>query len=252
MKKSFAASLFLIAVSTSSSVSADTFLGGYVGAQVWDLGVEGGFSESQDIVTFGFEDETNYSFYAALEHPIPLVPNIKLSRTTLDTQGATSLSSSFSFGGEVFAVDTILDTTNEITTMDYILYYEILDNDLVSFDVGVNVKELDGDFVVTDASSTRTASDTFTGYVPMGYGRAAFGIPGTGLGAYVEGSFLSIDDNSIVDYQVALTYSFIESLALDLTLQAGYRSLELDIEDIDDVYADLQFDGAFVGLEFDF
>lgn len=252
MKKSFAASLLVIAASIPFAASADTFLGGYVGVQGWNMGVEGGFAESQNIVSFGFEDETNYSFYAALEHPIPLVPNIKLARTTLDTRGATSLSSSFSFGGEVFAVDTIVDSVNDITATDYILYYEILDNDLVSFDVGLNVKELDGDFVVTDSTSSRSAADSFTGYVPMGYGRAAVGIPGTGLGAYVEGSFLSIDDNSIVDYQVALTYSFIESLALDLTVQAGYRSLELDIEDIDDVYADLQFDGAFVGVEFDF
>ncbi|MEM0911526.1 MAG: TIGR04219 family outer membrane beta-barrel protein [Pseudomonadota bacterium] len=252
MKKTFAAGFLTIAVSVPFHASADTVLGGYIGAQVWDMGVEGGFAESENLATFGFEDQTNNSFYAALEHPIPLVPNIKLARTTLDTEGATSLSSSFSFGGEVFAVDTILDSVNDITAIDYILYYEVLDNDLVSVDVGVNVKELDGDFVVTDTSSTRSASDSFNGFVPMGYGRAAVGIPGTGIGAYVEGSFLSIDDNSIVDYQVALTYSFIETLALDLTVQAGYRSLELDIEDIDDIYADLQFDGAFVGVEFDF
>jgi hypothetical protein len=37
-----------------------------------------------------------------------------------------------------------------------------------------------------------------------------------------------------------------------MSIQAGYRSTELDLNDVDDIYADLQFDGAFIGIEFDF
>ena len=252
MKNKQLASLVLITSCISFNASADTILGGYIGVQTWEVGSEGGFAESENIVDFGFEDENNLHFYAALEHPIPLIPNIKIARTTLDTAGGTNLTSTFEFGGEVFSASTVLDTDVELETTDYILYYEILDMDVASLDLGVNIKQIDGRFFVADTNTMRSAADEFKGFVPMGYARAAVGIPGTGLGAYVEGSVLSVDDSSLVDYQVAVTYSFIETLALDLTIQAGYRSTELDIEDIDDVFADLQFDGAFVGVEFDF
>ncbi|MGQ8366572.1 TIGR04219 family outer membrane beta-barrel protein [Glaciecola sp. 1036] len=252
MKKSYLATVILATSGIAFSASADTVLGIYVGAQAWNMGVEGGFSQSDTIAEFGFEDETNANFYAALEHPIPLVPNLKVAQTTLDTSGGTTLSSTFTFGGEVYTADTVLETDVDLITRDFILYYEILDNNLASFDIGINVKQVDGEFLVADADSGRTATESFDGFIPMGYGRLAIGIPGTGLGAYAEGSFISIDDSSVTDYQVAVTYSFIESLALDLTLQAGYRSTEVDIEDLDDVYADLEFDGAFVGVEFHF
>ena len=78
------------------------------------------------------------------------------------------------------------------------------------------------------------------------------GLPFTGLSAYAEGSYLSFDDHKVSDFQVALTYSFVENLAIDMTLQVGYRDITVDIEDLDDVYADLGYDGVFAGLEIHF
>lgn len=252
MKKSIFVSAAIIAAFVSMPTSADTVLGVYAGAQGWNMGVEGGFARDEDIAQFGFEDKTNSSFYVALEHLVPVIPNIKVVRTSYDTDGGTNLSSTFTFGGEVYPIDTTLDTNIDLSTTDYILYYEILDNDLASFDIGVNAKQVSGEFVVVDSETQRMAMEDFDGFIPMAYGRVAVGIPGTGIGAYVEGSFLSIDDNSVSDYQAALTYNFIESLALDFTIQAGYRSTTLDIEDIDGIYADLEFDGAFAGIEIHF
>jgi outer membrane protein len=235
----------------SSTANADTILGGYIGAQAWNMGASGGFAQNESIAEFEFDEETNSSFYAALEHPIPLIPNIKLARTTLDTTGSSVVDTQFTFGGEVYLINSELDTTVDITATDYILYYEILDTDIVSIDLGVSAKQIEGDFVVVDQNGN-TGSESFDGFIPMAYGKVQLGLPLTGLGLYAEGSFLSIDDDSFTDYQVALTYSFVESLALDLTLQAGYRNTSLEVNDLDDVYADLEFDGVFIGLEFDF
>lgn len=235
----------------STAAHADTVLGGYVGAQAWNMGASGGFSQNESLAEFDFDEETNSSFYAALEHPIPFVPNIKIARTTMDTTGNAVIDSQFTFGDEVYLVNSQLDTTVDMTATDYILYYEILDNDVISIDVGISAKEIDGEFVVTDQDG-RMSSESFDGFIPMAYGKVQVGLPFTGLGVYAEGSFLSIDDDSLTDYQVALTYNFMETLALDLTIQAGYRKTALDINDLDDIYADLEFDGAYVGLEFDF
>lgn len=251
MTHTFKFSALACAALLSTTANADTILGGYIGAQAWNMGASGGFAQNESIAEFEFDEETNNSFYAALEHPIPLIPNIKLARTTLDTTGSTVVDTQFTFGGEVYLVNSELDTTVDITATDYILYYEILDTDIVSIDLGVSAKQIEGDFVVVDQDGN-TGSESFDGFVPMAYGKVQLGLPLTGLGLYAEGSFLSIDDDSFTDYQVALTYSFVESLALDLTLQAGYRNTSLDVNDLDDVYADLEFDGVFIGLEFDF
>lgn len=231
---------------------ADTLFGLYVGAQGWNMKTEGGFAQNAVLANFDFDNDTNTSFYAALEHPIPLLPNIKLVSSTLDTAGVTQLDASFTFANEVYTADSRLQTTANLSTTDIILYYEILDNDLVSFDVGISGKYLDGEFAVVDTDTQQSSMASFEGIVPMVYSRFALGLPLTGLGAYVEGSFLSIDNNTVTDYQAAITYNFIENLAIDMTFQAGYRATSVELEDVDDIYSDLEFKGAFVGLQFHF
>ena len=248
--------LILATIASISSVcmptKADTLLGAYVGAQAWNMQAEGGFAQNESLAGFSFEEESNSSFYVALEHPIPLVPNIKLARTTYDTSGTTILNGTFTFGDEVYVVNSQLETTADLTTTDYILYYELLDNDLVSLDLGISGKHVDGEFLVVDQNTQQASMEAFDVIVPMVYSRPAVGLPLTGLGLYAEGSFLSIDDNTVSDIQAALTYNFVESLALDMTVQLGYRVTTIELDDIDDVFADLEFDGVYLGIEFDF
>jgi outer membrane protein len=126
----------------------------------------------------------------------------------------------------------------------------LFDNDLVSFDVGLNAKHIDGEFLAT--VDGETGREEFSGPVPMFYSRLAVGVPFTGFGAFVEGSFLSIDDHTISDYQAAITYSLMGNLAIDLTLQLGYRAVTLELDDLDDIYSDLEFKGIYAGLEVHF
>lgn len=254
MKKTISATIFAlssVAALTSFNASADTILGGYVGVQAWQMGASGGFSQNESLASFEFEEEANIGFYAALEHPIPLVPNIKIARTSMETLGSTVLDSQFTFGGEVFLVNANLETQVDLSATDYILYYEILDNDIVSIDVGISGKQVQGDVIVTEAGGS-TTQESINVIIPMGYAKAQVGLPLTGLGLYLEASGLAIQDDSFTDYQLGLTYSFVETLAIDLSIQAGYRNTTLDINDVDDIYADIEFDGAFIGIEFDF
>ena len=236
----------------SMSAQSDTIAGVYAGVQAWQTDTTGGFADSSSTANFNFDDETNTSFYVAVEHPLPFIPNIKVARTTLDNSGTTALDTSFTFDGELYTANSNVDTTIDLTATDFILYYELFDNDLISFDLGVNAKYIDGSLSVVDAASNTQGTGEFSGVVPMAYSRLQLGLPFTGLAAYAEGSYLSFDDHELSDYQVAVAYSFIESLAVDMTLQVGYRKVTVDIEDLDDVYADMEFDGIFAGLEVHF
>jgi len=252
MKKT-ALSIGLVAICASFSSHADTLLGLYVGAQAWNMETSGGFSDDGSNVSFNFEDEAKPSYYAAFEHPIPLIPNIKVQRTDMDTNGDVTLNSNFTFGGELFSINTDVISDVQLSSTDIILYYELFDNDLISFDVGINAKYIDGELlVIAKDDATLSGREEFSGPVPMLYSRLAVGIPLTGFGAFVEGSFLSIDDHTLTDYQAAITYSLMENLAIDVTFQVGYRAFTLELEDLDDIYSDLEFKGAYAGLEVHF
>ncbi|WP_293748716.1 TIGR04219 family outer membrane beta-barrel protein [uncultured Paraglaciecola sp.] len=252
MKKT-ALSIGMIVLGVSFTSQADTLLGLYAGAQGWNMQTSGGFSSDGTNANFNFEDKANSNLYVAFEHPLPLIPNIKVQRTIMNTMGETTLNSQYSFGDEIYAANTDLNTDVQLTATDFILYYELFDNDLISFDVGVNAKYIDGDLMVTEKEDSSSFSrEEFSGPVPMVYSRLAIGIPFSGFGAFVEGSFLNIDDHTLSDYQAALTYSLMENLAVDVTFQVGYRAVELELDDLDDIYSNLEFKGVYAGLEVHF
>ena len=236
----------------SGASHADTIAGVYVGAQVWQTDTSGGFADSENTAEFNFDDDSNTAVYIAFEHPVPFLPNVKLNYSTLENSGSTVLDSNFTFDNRLYTAQSRVNTDVEINSTDFILYYELFDNDLVSFDLGINAKHIDGELFVVDAASDTSGSAEFSGIVPMAYSKVQLGLPFTGLSAYFEGSYLSFDDHELSDYQAAVQYSFIESLAIDMTLQVGYRNVTVDIEDLDDVYADMEFDGVFAGLELHF
>lgn len=237
----------------SANVQADTLLGLYLGGQIWDVSSTGSFGEKNGegnvvLQDFTLEDQQQTSFYAALEHPIPLIPNIKIASTTLDTDGITTIDSEFSFGGEVYPVGADVETAFSLGYIDYTLYYEILDNDLMTLDVGITARDFDGIVTVTDEIGLLSISEQSVALViPMVYASAIIGLPFTGLNIFAEGNIVSYDGSSVYDYQVGISYAILDNLAIDLDVTLGYRSVKLDLEDFDDLYADMSFDGAYLG-----
>jgi outer membrane protein len=73
------------------------------------------------------------------------------------------------------------------------------------------------------------------------------GLPFTGFNLFAEGNFLSIDDNVLYDYQAGISYELVENLAIDINLTLGYRAVKLELDDLDDLYTNLDFDGVFAG-----
>lgn len=243
MKKILLAAALSAAISTS--VQADTLLGLYVGGQIWATEASGTFGDSDDQADFNLNDQEQGSFFVAFEHPLPLIPNAKISRTTLDTDGVTQLSREFSFRDETYVGSSNIDTRFDLNYTDYTLYYEVFDNDLVSFDFGLTARDFDTEIELKQGAMSSTLSAS--GIVPMLYAYTNIGLPFTGFNVYGEGNFLSLDDNTIYDFQVGVSYELIDNLAVDVNLTLGYRSVKLEIEDLDDLHSELDFEGVFAG-----
>jgi outer membrane protein len=241
-----------LAAALSSSAQADTLLGVYIGGQIWANETSGSFGDSDDLSTFNLDDEKQGSVFIALEHPLPLIPNARISRTTLDTAGSTQLTTDFTFRDETYAAGTTVDASFDLTYTDYTLYYELFDNDLVSFDFGITGRDFDSDIVVSENVQTgvsgNSAKLSASGIVPMLYAYTNIGLPFTGFNVYGEGNFLALDDNVIYDLQVGISYELIDNLAVDVNLTAGYRAVKLELDDLDDLSSELDFEGVFAGV----
>ncbi|MEM0514963.1 TIGR04219 family outer membrane beta-barrel protein [Pseudoalteromonas sp. YIC-827] len=258
MKKYVLAAAVSLA-SMAPVAQADTLLGLYVGAEGWQAEPEGSFgSKGNAQQDFKFEDETLTSYYVALEHPIPLIPNVKLRYTEMDVTGDTTLVDGFEFQDVNFGAGTNLYTETDLTHIDYVLYYEIFDNDTLSIDLGLSAKQFDGDFYIIDTmngenpSSGAMVRTDFSGFVPLAYGRAQVGLPFTGLSVFAEGSMFALDDSSVHDYQVGVEWEVIDNLAVDVAVRAGYRSMLIELDDIDDINTDIDVSGPFAGVQVHF
>ena len=242
----------------SATAQADV-AGVYVGGEFWDVSAEGSFGESNNMADFNFNDQNQGSYFIAVEHPLPFIPNVKIRSTDLDTEGSTTLTQTYTFGGETFTANTQADGLFDVSYVDYTLYYEILDIEKFSVDIGITARDFDGlvevtaDAQTTDGdgniiTTTVTGTESISQFVPMLYARTQIGLPFTGVNFFAEGNFLSFDDHTLYDYMTGVSYDVIDNLVVDVTLTAGYRSVKLELDDLDDLYSDIEFDGAFAGV----
>lgn len=241
---------------SSFTAQADTLLGLYAGAQVWQMQTSGSFGEKDNMQAFNIDDETKGSFWVALEHPVPVLPNIKIRYNQLDVDGDSNVDD-LKFGKYTFTGKADVDA--ELDHFDFILYYEILDNDIVSVDLGLNAKygdfkvKLDGTAIDNQGGSyAAQGTESYNGVIPLGYIYTQVGLPLTGLGMYGEANWIGYDDHHVHDVQGGVFWNMLETIAIDATVQVGYRNIKFDIEDLSGVYMDAEFKGAYAGLELHF
>jgi outer membrane protein len=249
MKKSVVALVSVVSF-LAPAVMADTVGGIYLGADLHFADSKGSFGQTGNQQSFSFDDKNQTSFYIKFEHPLPLLPNIKLQRNSLDSDGSTVLNRTFVFDSQIFAVGTTVAQKVDLSNIDATFYYEILDNDLVSLDLGVTAKYIDGDISVSNQG--QNALQDLSAVIPMGYAYGSFGLLGTGTKLFAEVNYVSYDGSSLSDMQLGLAYELIDTLAVDLDLKAGIKKTKMELDDIDQVDADLSFNGAFISAELHF
>lgn len=241
---------FVLAAGTMTPALADSIFGVYAGGQVWRSDSSGSFGSDRLNPDFSFADDNQKSYYVAFEHPIPLFPNAKVRHNELTHSGQQVLAQDYDFFGQTYAAATTLGYHTDFSHTDYTFYYELFDNDLVSFDLGVTAKRVDG--VIEVRSQDQLQTVTPDGWLPTLYSQVRVGIPATPLTVYGIANAVSIDDSKVEDYEVGIEYRPVENLAVDINLQLGYRVFNFELDDLDKVYSNLEYKGPYVGIEFHF
>jgi outer membrane protein len=233
----------LLTASSVQTVNADT-LSFTVGGGMWNETPEGTYFKTSDPAAIDvnkdlfWQEESQGYFFATLEHPVPIIPNARLSYTKLDHSGSGD--ANFVYDG--VAYNGFIENQINIEMLDLLLYYEVLDN-VVSVDLGLNVRKLDVDYMIRETTAGMNSdSDSASATIPMVYGLVGFS-PIPDLIISGEMSYVAYDGSTISDFtaKIAYTTSFF------VGVEAGYRNQKFELDDIDDTNSDLTFDGPFVG-----
>jgi outer membrane protein len=227
-------------LSVPSITMADT-LSVSIGGGMWQEDPSGYFRNASDPTNVDVKDDLYWTeenqgyLFVTLEHPVPLIPNFRVMTTSLDHSGSGT--ASFVLNGKTFTGD--VTSSGSFDQTDLTAYWEILDN-VVSLDLGLNVKLLDFSYSV--ASTGESTSDSLSATIPMLYGLVgASPIPGLFLG--VEGNWIGYDGNNLTDLTAKISYTTDYFFGIE----GGYRSQTYELDDVDGYFGKLEFKGPFVG-----
>ncbi|WP_067665406.1 TIGR04219 family outer membrane beta-barrel protein [Ferrimonas marina] len=214
---------------------------GILGRDAIDLEQELGFKDS----------EGGYQAYVAFEHPIPLIPNIKVATLSYDNGGRGELSRDVSFGGVTIPKGSITDTSLDYRHNDITLYYELWDTGF-DLDLGLTARQFDVTSEIRYNEGIQdwvagTVDETLDEWVPLVYGAARVDLPLTGLYVAAEVQGIGYSDSSFLDYQAKLGWT-LGLVALDLGVEAGYRSITIDVDedDVGDLTSNVDISGWFI------
>lgn len=214
-----------------------------LGASVsyWDSDLSGQAANNGDVVDvendLNLDSDSNANASLYLEHPVPLLPNVRLNYTVIEQSGRGELGTS-GFVGIPGSVEVQSDF--DLDQLDLTLYYEVLDN-WVNLDLGITARDLSGELIVQEIGGGLAANETTVdAVIPMGYLSARFDLPLTGVSVGAEGNFISFDGDSVHDFNAYGQYEI--SL---IQLRAGYRQMAIDYEDGND-RLDVEIGGPFV------
>lgn len=251
MAKHFTATAWTLATLLfAGAAQADTLFGVYAGAGVWQQEYSGEVASGGEDIDLerdlDIRDQDNNMLYLAVEHGVPVLPNLRLNYTDLSTDGRNDLSRTVTFRGEVFTVTQDVRSQVELTQMDAVAYYELLDN-VVSLDLGLAARWVDGNVEV--ASDMAVARAEFEGVLPMLYVRTRADLPLTGLWIGAEAMGLGYDGHKLIDANAQVGWESPIGLGAEL----GWRTFSLELDSFEDIdRAEIDVSGPYAALNFHF
>lgn len=229
MKKLLLASGVALAASMATvSVQADT-LGFSLAAKGYSSSIT---DNDTDIKS---DSSTNVEYSFAFEHPVPIIPNVRVAYAD------------FSFDGK-YNSNTTFKSTIDQSFVEGTLYYELLDN-IVELDLGLTARMMDAS-LTGKSFNADYKNDSVSALL---YAKIQGNIPVVGLSAGVLAQAGGNGSDTIVDAEIYVQYEF----SFGLGLSAGYRMIQQELEykskaTSTKVDNDTDFEGTYVAVFYHF
>ena len=244
MKKLLTSLAIVLSVATVASADfarVEAGVGMWAQTPTGDIGyasTNGGFVDSSN-------EDSKVSGYAWLliKHPLPMIPNLRLEYVSAVSEGT--------YVGTVsgVSVPTNSPTELEMTQIDVIPYYNILDNTAwVTLDLGLDFKVINLGYTaagvdVIDALNVDIAAVV----MPLGYVRARVQAPGTNLGFEADVKYIAYGDNTVSDIRVKVDYTLDMVPVIQPAIEVGYRMQKFELEESGFALA-TDFSGLYLGV----
>lgn len=231
---------------------ADTILGLHAGVARWQAAFRGDVGENQNtesLEALGHDEEPSVFFWANFEHPIPILPNVRVMSSNLSSEATSKRALNFRLGGIDVVVSDQVATSIDLTHLDGTLYYEVLDNWL-TLDLGVTARRYSG-YVQVTSDLIGNPIGELEGVLPMLYVNARADLPFTGWHLATQANIVNDGTNSVEDFLGKVGYE-MDFVAMDVGVNLGYRIMSLYVEDFDDLFADADARGIFAEVQIHF
>ena len=250
MRVSLPAAAAALLLGVCAPVAADDTLLFNATAGTWMQDIDGHVSSDADRVDLqddlGYSDRTDSYFHIAIEHPLPLLPNLRLQKADIDQSASGRLTRSIVFDGETYGIATDITSSADIEQIDLTAYYDLLDGP-ISLDLGLAARYVDGQVSISDG--LRTSSAAFEGVLPMAYARVAVDLPLTGLWLGARAQGLAWQGEQLIDAEAQIGWRS----RLGMGVELGYRALRLKVDEFDELdAARIDVRGPYAALSLNF
>ncbi len=236
-----------IVAATPMMAQADLLFTAKAGASMWNAEASGDVDGDVDVGKDGLnlDSENNNVLFVAFEHPLPMIPNIKIMKTDLDLTGEGS--ANYTFLGQPF-LNEETSSQFDLSHTDLTLYWGVpLPIPYIDVNFGLTARQFDGVVSVKGKTTGNEEREDLNFTMPMGYLNVDIGTP-FGIYARADLNAISYGGNGITDTAVALGYTLPIPL-VDVNLEAGHRLISVKTdEDTTDVETDIEMGGMFFGL----
>lgn len=244
-------SLLVVATTLSPLAAVADVVGLYIGGGTWQASPDGDIGRTDINLesTLNLDKESNQFVFVALEHPIPVLPNIRLQRSEMEWTGNALVTAGTDLNGNPFVSTEQVDVSLDLSHTDATLYYEIFDN-VVDLDLGITARAFDGEASLIGVSQQESIDLDAVG--PLLYGQVGVDFPLTGLSAHMIANWIDVDEFRLIDWAAQLAYEFDLLPAVDTSLILGYRSMLVELDDLDDLQSDATFEGYYLAFQLHF
>lgn len=176
----------------------------------------------------GFGSESGISYYLLLEHPLGVVPNIKLQYTELNSDESNDLQRDITYDNVTFTANQTIRSALDLNHVDLSLYWQPIQG---NFDVslGFTIRVLDGSFTVVSENGESAARQSVDEAFPLPYAHIGYEFGNTGVSIDAEVKAAAFEGDKFIDSNLRLAW---ES-KIGLGLEFGYRSITLEADDLD-------------------
>lgn len=188
------------------------------------------------------------SMVLILEHPIRALPNIRYRGYDFDSSNRMKLESDISFNGQTFNSGNEVTSSYDLSQNEFVLYYQLV-NERLNLDLGVDLKSFDGEVSLNGTTNTSVDVDET---IPLIHLSARYDLPNSGfyLGANINTDFLNLglSESSARDSTILLGYDSGNGLGVE----GGFKHFSLDLDDVESLNDEFQYDGIFLNGYFNF